>query len=138
MIEYTDSLDAITPDQLRGFFVGWLDPPTPERHLDLLRGSAEIVLAVDTDAARVVGFITAISDGALAAFIPLLEVLPAYQGQGIGSELVRRMLEKLAPLYAVDLMCDASLQPFYARFEMQPYTGMIRRRYDWQSGREVG
>jgi GNAT superfamily N-acetyltransferase len=136
MIVYTDSLDGITPDDLRGFFVGWPDPPTPPRHLDLLRGSAEIVLAVDTDAARVVGFVTAISDGVLAAFIPLLEVLPAYQGQGIGSELVRRMLDKLAPLYAVDLTCDARLQPFYAQFGMQPHTGMIRRRYDRQAGRE--
>jgi ribosomal protein S18 acetylase RimI-like enzyme len=136
MIVYADSLDGITPDHLRGFFVGWPDPPTPQRHLDLLRGSAEIVLAVDTDAARVVGFITAISDGVLAAFIPLLEVLPAYQGQDIGSELVRRMLEKLAHLYAVDLICDTSVQPFYARFGMQPYTGMIRRRYDRQSARE--
>jgi hypothetical protein len=108
LIVYTDSLDGITPDHLRGFFVGWPDPPTPQLHLDLLRGSAEIVLAVDTDAARV-----------------------------IGSELVRRMLDKLAPLYAVDLTCDARLQPFYARFGMQPYTGMIRRRYDRQAGREA-
>ncbi len=136
MIVYTESLDGITPEQLHGFFVGWPDRPTPERHLDLLRSSAEIVLAVDTDAARVVGFITAISDGVLAAFIPLLEVLPAYQGQGIGSELVRRMFEKLVHLYAVDLICDASLQPFYARFGMQPYTGMIRRRYERQAGRK--
>jgi ribosomal protein S18 acetylase RimI-like enzyme len=120
MIDYTDSLDGITPDHLRGFFVGWPDPPTPQRHLDVLRGSAEIVLAVDAEAARVVGFITAISDSVLAAFIPLLEVLPAYQGQGIGSEMVRRMFEKLAPLYAVDLTCDASLQPFYARFGSSP------------------
>ena len=31
--------------------------------------------------------------GFLTAFIPGLEVLPAYQGQGIGSELMRRILD---------------------------------------------
>ena len=34
------------------------------------------------DAGRVVGFVTAISDGVLSAYIPLLEVLPEYQGAG--------------------------------------------------------
>ena len=64
-----------------------------------------------------VGFITAISDGVLSAFIPLLEVLPA-PGPGIGSELVRRMLSELEDFYMVDLVCDPELEPFYRRFEL--------------------
>jgi predicted N-acetyltransferase YhbS len=70
----------------------------------------------------------------LSAYIPLLEVLPAYQGQGIGSELVRRMLAKLADLYMVDLLCDPGMQPFYERLGMRPTTGMLRRNYDRQAG----
>ncbi len=136
MIIYTDSLEGITPEKLAGFFVGWPDPPSPETHLDLLRGSAAIVLALDDDTGQVVGFVTAISDGVLTAFIPLLEVLPAFQGQGIGSELVRRLLDRLAHLYAVDLVCDADLQPFYERFDFRPYSAMIRRRYERQSGQK--
>jgi len=134
MISYADSVDGITANWLRGFFVGWPDPPTPATHLKLLQNSAHVLLAVDDGAGRVVGFITALSDGVLAAYIPLLEVLPEYQGQGIGSELVRRMLDRLRGLYAVDVMCDATLQPFYARLGMQPYTGMILREYERQSG----
>ena len=134
MIAYTDSVEGITPDQLDGFFVGWPNPPSPETHLRLLLNSDHVVLAVDDETENVVGFITAISDGVLAAYIPLLEVLPAYQGRGIGSELVRRMLEKLREFYAVDLMCDPELQPFYARFGMMPYSGMIIRNYERQSG----
>lgn len=136
MIIYTDSLEGITPEKLAGFFVGWPDPPSPETHLDLLRGSAAIVLALDDDTGQVVGFVTAISDGVLTAFIPLLEVLPAFQGQGIGSEMVRRLLDRLAHLYAVDLVCDADLQPFYERFDFRPYSAMIRRRYERQSGQK--
>lgn len=117
MIEYTDSLDGVEPRHLTGFFVGWPSPPSPEQHLQLLRGSAAVVLARDGEA--VVGFVTAISDGILSASIPLLEVLPAYQGRGIGSELMRRILAALDGLYMVDLSCDAPLEPFYARLGFQ-------------------
>jgi ribosomal protein S18 acetylase RimI-like enzyme len=132
-ITYTDMLDNLTADHLRGgFFAGWPNPPSPETHLRVLYGSSHIVLARDGE--QVVGYITAITDGVLAAYIPHLEVLPAYKGQGIGSELVRRMLDKLRDLYMIDLICDTDVQPFYERLGMRPYTGMIYRNYDRQSG----
>lgn len=100
----------------------------------MLTNSEHVVLAVDSDTDRVVGYITAITDGVLAAYIPHLEVLPDFQGRGIGSELVRRMLAQLEGFYMVDLICDSELQPFYARFGMKPYSGMIVRNYERQSG----
>lgn len=133
-MRYLTSADTITADQLHGFFVGWPNPPSPETHLAILRRSDAVVLAIDEETGRVSGFINALSDGVLSAFIPLLEVLPAYQGRGIGTELVRRMLAQLSNLYAVDLLCDADVQPFYARLGMQPAQGMMLRRYDQQSG----
>ena len=117
MIEYADDLHGVEPGHLEGFFVGWPSPPSPERHLELLLGSAAVVLARDGE--RVVGFVTAISDGVLSASIPLLEVLPEYQGRGIGTELMRRILARLDGLYMVDLSCDAPLEPFYARLGFQ-------------------
>ena len=117
MIEYTDSAAGFEPEHLQGFFVGWRNPPNPERHAEILRGSAHVVLA--RDGARVVGFITAISDGVLSACIPLLEVLPEYQGQGIGTELMQRLLAQVESLYMIDLSCDTELEPFYARFGFQ-------------------
>lgn len=134
MIDYRDSTSGITADRLHGFFVGWLHPPSPETHLRLLAESDHIVLALEEDTGQVVGFITAISDGVLSAYIPFLEVLPAYQGQGIGRELVQRMLGKLHGLYMVDLLCDPDLQPFYARLGMRPASGMMLRDYNWQAG----
>ena len=115
MPTYADSAAGIRSDQLNGgFFAGWPSPPTAERHLDILCGSDAVVLAIDDDA--VVGYATAISDGVLSGFIPLLEVLPAYQHQGIASELMRRLLAQLDHLYMVDVCCDADLEPFYRRF----------------------
>jgi ribosomal protein S18 acetylase RimI-like enzyme len=79
---------------------------------------------------RVVGFVTAISDGVLSAYVPLLEVLPEYQGRGIGTELMRRLLARLEDLYMVDLCCDTDLEPFYRRLGLQTWDrGMgIRNR----------
>ena len=133
-MRYLTSTDAITVDQLHGFFVGWPNPPSPETHLAILRRSDAVVLAIDEETGRVVGFVNALSDGVLNAFIPLLEVLPEYQGRGIGSELVQRLLAQLDTLYAVDLLCDADVQPFYTRLGMQPAQGMILRNYARQSG----
>ena len=127
MIEYTDSIDKITPDNLEGFFLGWKRLHSPAEHLELLKSSAHIVLAIDTDEDRVVGFITALTDGIQSAFIPLLEVLPEYQKQGIGSALVSKMSEKLKGIPAIDLMCDPEIQKFYTRFGMIPSTGMVIR-----------
>jgi ribosomal protein S18 acetylase RimI-like enzyme len=134
MFRYRDNADGVSPAQLRGFFVGWPNPPSSETHLRVLTGSDHVVLAIDDETDAVVGFITAITDGVLAAYIPHLEVLPGFQGLGIGSELVRRMLDRLGNLYMVDLLCDEDIQPFYARLGMRPATGMLIRRYERQSG----
>lgn len=135
MIVYCDSLLGITADHLRGgFYAGWPNPPTPETHLKVLHGSSHVVLARDGETGPVVGYITAISDGVLAAYIPHLEVLPTYRGQGIGSALVKHLLDQLRHLYMIDLICDPDVQPFYERLGLRPYSGMIYRNYDRQSG----
>ncbi len=116
-IAFSADAEGLRPDQLTGFFVGWPERPSAERHLELLRGSDHVALALDGE--RVVGFATAISDGVLSAYVPLLEVLPEYQGRGIGSELVRRLLGELERLYMVDLACDEALVPFYERLGLR-------------------
>jgi ribosomal protein S18 acetylase RimI-like enzyme len=135
MIRYSHSLDGVTPEHLTGFFVGWPAPPSPATHLRILHASHAVVLAVDDQAAQVVGYVTALTDGILSAYIPLLEVLPAYQGRGIGSQLVGRMLGYLGELYMVDLVCDPDLEPFYSRLGLARSHAMSTRRYDRQAGR---
>ena len=134
MIDYCDSLDGICMEQLESFFVGWRYPLSPAEHIKVLAGSSHFLLAMDRESGRVVGFITALSDGLLSAYIPLLEVLPPYRGLGIGRELVRRMLVKLEGLGMVDLLCDPPLLPFYQCLGFQPATAASIRRPRRQIG----
>lgn len=134
-IEYKDSIEEITFEMLSGFFVGWPNPPSAKTHLKILNQSTFIVLAISDN--RVVGFITAISDGVLAAYIPLLEVLPNYQNRGIGKELVLRMTKKLKKIYMVDLLCDPELQKFYRKLGFTKSTGMMMRNYEYQNGNKI-
>lgn len=135
MIEYRNTLEEINADNLKGFFVGWPNPPVEVKHYELLDKSAYIWIAIDSETGNVVGFINAVSDQVLSAYISLLEVLPEYQGRGIGKQLVKNMIETLSDLYMVDLICDENMMNFYDKFEMFRSHGMILRNYDMQNGR---
>lgn len=129
MIQYITNLDAISPENLEGFFVGWRAPLTREQHFEILKNSSYFVVALDTEAARAVGFVNALSDGVNFAFLPMLEVLPEYQHKGIGSMLMEKLLELLQCIQCVDLTCDVDMQTFYERFGMLKSHGMVIRRY---------
>lgn len=118
-----------------GFFNGWPNPPSIEKHREILEKSYLSIVAIDESENKIIGFINAISDGVLSAYIPLLEVLPEYQKQGIGLELVRRMLDELKEIYMIDLSCDVDLQPFYEKLGMIKSQGMMYRNFKYQSGR---
>ena len=132
MVVYSDSTEGIREDQLQVFFVGWRKVPPLSVHLNVLRNSDYVVLAKDSETEKVIGFISALSDNVMTAYVALLEVLPEYQTRGIGSELMRRMLEKLKDMYMIDLLCDVDMQPFYERFGMQKTTGMMIRNMHGQ------
>jgi ribosomal protein S18 acetylase RimI-like enzyme len=135
VIEYTTTLDGVSADRLAGpFFEGWPNPPDPATHLRILQGSDHVVLAVREPDGQIVGFATAITDGVLFAFISLLEVVPEYRGRGIGSDLVRRLLDAVGDVYAVDAMADRDLHPFYAHLGLRPSAGVSLRNYGRQSG----
>jgi len=129
MIEYRTTCEDLHPDEIQGFFVGWKKPLTSEQLLTILKNSYFIVLAYDTDKDKVVGFINALCDGVNFAFIPMLEVLPEFQNNGIGSNLVREMLELLKDITCIDLTCDIEMQEFYKRFGMLRSNGMVIRKY---------
>ena len=128
MITYIHSTEDVVPAQLKGFFEGWLNPPSPEVHLELLAKSDCIVLAKSSEG-RVVGYVTALTDGVLTAYVSFLEVLSEFRGRGIGTELMKRLIQRLEKLYAIDLMCDPEVAPFYENLGFQPGNGMMIRRY---------
>lgn len=133
-IKYTTSIVGVTHEDLSGFFTGWPNPPSVETLREILMGSDHFVIAMDGQ--KVVGFATAVSDGVLTAFIPLLEVIAEYHGKGIGKELVRLIVSELGELYAIDLICDDELKPFYGDLGFVPMTAMVRRNYTAQCGKK--
>jgi ribosomal protein S18 acetylase RimI-like enzyme len=133
-LTYQTTPDGLTEEQLTGgFFEGWVDPPSPATLLNILDSSDHIVVAVREG--RVIGFVTAISDGVLSAFITLLEVVPEDHNKGIGHSLINQLMDEIGDLYMVDLVCDANLSRFYAELGFATTTGMSRRNYAMQSGR---
>ncbi len=135
MIEYRNDLHGLTSETLTGFFTGWPNHPSESALFSILSHSYRFVIAVDSNNGKVIGFTYAISDGILAAYIPLLEVLPSYQGRGIGKELVRRLMESLGELYMIDVVCDEEVTPFYKTLGFYRSAGMIKRNYEQQGGR---
>jgi ribosomal protein S18 acetylase RimI-like enzyme len=131
-ITFTDSITGINVENLQGFFIGWQKTPSPEVHLKILKESSYRILALDDQ--RVIGFITAVSDNTLAAYISFLEVLPEYQNQEIGRELMSRMLSVLKKYYMVDVLCDQKNQIFYELLGMKKAVGMMIHNYENQDG----
>lgn len=133
MINFQDNLENITPENLQGFFVGWPNPPSQQTHLEILKNSSYFIVAVDSKSGMVVGFINSISDNIMSAYIPLLEVLPEYQKQGIGGKLVRKIVDHYKNLYMLDLTCDENLQKYYEKQGLKKSSGMMIRNFDRQN-----
>ena len=74
------------------------------------------------DGEKLAGWIDCVSNGVTDAYIQDLMVRPDCQGQGIGTELMRRMLAYLKEnrIYMVSVIFEESLKPFYARFGFFP------------------
>lgn len=123
---FQSDLAGVGAEDLEGFFEGWPTRLGGERLLQILQGSQSLVLA--RDGREVVGFINAVGDGSLMAFIPLLEVKPAYRGSGLGSTLVQKLVDSLEGYYGIDLLCDPSVAPFYEQLGFGQVVGMCLRR----------
>jgi GNAT superfamily N-acetyltransferase len=107
-------------------FVGWPQPPTAATLIEVMERSYRRVWAVD--GGRVVGYVNAISDGLLNAFIPWLEVHPDWQGRGIGTELLHRVFAQLDGMYSINLCCDPDLVPYYVARGFRALAGAGMRR----------
>jgi ribosomal protein S18 acetylase RimI-like enzyme len=128
-VTLTSGTGGLRSDDLAGFFVGWPHPPSLDVRLEILRSADEVVVC-RTAHGSVVGFATAITDHRFAAYIPLVEVLPEYQGRGIGSEMVAALLEQLRTCYMIDLVCDDDVVPFYERLGGTRLNAVAWRNHD--------
>ena len=67
---------------------------------------------------EMVGYIDCVSNGVTDAYIQDLMVHPAYQGRGIGTELMNKMISHLKDkrIYMISVVYEENLKPFYERF----------------------
>ncbi len=85
--------------------VGWTNYTYQPQMLEkALSHSLAIYLALDGDA--VVGLVRLVGDGFSSVFVQDLIVLPSYQRQGIGSDLIKEALGDSKDAYQVQLVTD--------------------------------
>jgi GNAT superfamily N-acetyltransferase len=93
--------------------VHWSSADKPEAlHAGLL-ASHSLVTAWDD--ALLVGLGSAISDGHLVVYFPHLVVRPEYQGKGIGTELMGRMMKRYSGFHQQALLADGRAVGFYKK-----------------------
>jgi GNAT superfamily N-acetyltransferase len=125
-VTYTGS-DEIELTQLARLFddAGWSSRTVDqERFAALIKGSRFVVSAWDGDA--LVGFARAISDGVKNAYVTDVVVRADHRRQGIGAELVRRLLAGRDDIKFV-LRADPELRRWYAAFGFVEAPNMLVR-----------
>jgi len=91
----------------------WSSAQKPELLRKALLASHSLMTAWDGE--RLVGLGNAISDGYLVVYYPHLLVLPEYQGRGIGTELMRRLMARYKGFHQHMLVADGRALDFYRK-----------------------
>lgn len=100
--------------------VHWESGKYPEKIVKGLANSSVVISAWDND--RLIGLVRGLDDGATVGFLHYLLVHPAYQGQQIGEELVKRILAEYQDLLYVKIMpSDLGTLGFYRRFGFEVF-----------------
>jgi GNAT superfamily N-acetyltransferase len=107
--------------------VGWSRPVSEGDLADVL-GSGPAVGAWDGEVP--VGFVRALSDGHLAAYVEDVMVREGYRGSGVGEELMARLLREVGDVANVSLFCEPPVASFYERsgFRRTSYALMQRSK----------
>ena len=106
MIKFTKESSVSINDVLHLYqAVGWTNyTHQPQMLEQALSHSLAIYMALDGDA--VVGLVRLVGDGFSSIFVQDLIVLPSYQRQGIGSDLMKEALGNYKDAYQVQLVTD--------------------------------
>ena len=92
---------------------GWSSAHKPKALLSALRNSHTLVVArMDGE---LVGITNAISDGHLVVYYPHMLVLPEFQGQGIGTKMMKAMQKIYGGFHQQMLTADGKAIGFYEK-----------------------
>lgn len=85
--------------------VGWTNyTQSPAMLREAYRHSLLTLAALDGQ--RLAGILRAVGDGASIVFVQDLLVLPAYQRRGLGTWLMRALMQRYPQVYQLELMTD--------------------------------
>ena len=113
-IRYSESRDLSLEGVLALYQANeWSSAQKPELLHKALLASHSLVTA--WDGARLIGLGNAISDSYLVVYYPHLLVLPGYQGRGIGTELMRRLMKRYQDFHQHMLVADGRALDFYRK-----------------------
>lgn len=85
--------------------VGWINYTNNPNMLEQAYQNSLLILGAFEDN-ELIGIIRVVGDGASVVFIQDILVLPEYQRQGIGTKLLRKVMEQYASVYQMQLMTD--------------------------------
>ena len=84
------------------------------------------------DGDQLIGFARAVTDDIFRATVEDVIVDQAYRGRGIGRELLRRLLDRLAHVEEIMLVCEDHLIPFYTALGFEHFT--MTHLHIWHGG----
>jgi len=91
----------------------WSSADKPEQLYNALMHSHALISAWDND--KLVGLGNAISDGFLVVYYPHLLVLPQYQKQGIGKQIMTILISRYQGFHQHILVADFEAIEFYQK-----------------------
>ena len=126
MIGYKTN-DAISFEEIFPLYgaVGWTNYTTnPTMLKNALEHSLFLISARDENG-KLIGFLRAVGDGYSILYIQDIIVLPEYQRQGIGTQLLRQTLEHFKEVYQIILTTDSELKTI-AFYEANGFTALSK------------
>ena len=119
--------DAVSFEEIFSLYeaVGWTNYTTnPTMLKNALEHSLFILTARDEDG-KLIGFLRAVGDGYSILYIQDIIVLPEYQRQGIGTQLLRQTLEYFNEVYQIILTTDSEVK-IIAFYEANGFTAFSK------------
>lgn len=96
--------------------VEWESANYPEKLFKALKNSETVITVYDES--KLIGLMSAISDGGMNVYFPYLLINPEYHKKGLGKILVNEMLKKYGDFYRKILICGNDKAMFYKKCGM--------------------